>query len=152
LLKDFGIKNLHLNLYDLKYSHKNEESTIERLNRIDQLPETLEKLIINYSSTEPFIKFIRNNLARLKNLTNLRLYHYDHSPWEIGKDLLGLKKLKTLCITYLTDVDLDFLVELPHLEHIEISFENKLKDIDRFQEKLNKMGSKIKIEMEELPF
>jgi hypothetical protein len=82
----------------------------------------------------------------------LRLYHYDHSSWEIGKDLLGLKKLKTLCITYLTDVDLDFLVELPHLEHIEISYENKEKDFDRFQEKLNKMGSKIKIEIEELPF
>ena len=152
LLKELTLKNLHLNLYDIKYSHKNEESTIERFNRIDQLPETLEKLTINYSSTEPYKKFIRKNLASLKDLTNLRLYHYDHSSWEIGKDLLGLKKLKTLCITYLTDVDLDFLVELPHLEQIEISFENKEKDFDRFQEKLNKMGSKIKIEMEELPF
>jgi hypothetical protein len=52
----------------------------------------------------------------------------------------------------LTDVDLNFLVELPHLEYIEISNENKEKDFDRFQEKLNKMGSKIKIKMEELPF
>jgi hypothetical protein len=152
LLKELHLKNLHLKLYNLKYSHRNEESTIERLNGVDQLPETLEKLTINYSAKEPYKEFIRKNLSNLENLTDLRLFHYDHSSWEIGKDLSRLKKLKTLCIKYLTDVDLNFLVELPHLEYIEISYENKEKDFDRFQEKLNKMGSKIKIEMEELPF
>jgi hypothetical protein len=144
-LKELSLKELRMAIFEIKNNSQNYKSSIGRINREDALPETLEKLRLQINSSEPCKKFIRDNVNRLRRLTDFELIIYDNTSFEIGEGLLGLKSLKKLTITYLSEFDLDFLAQLPYLENIVILGNKSKIDVDFFNEKLCKLGSNIKI-------
>jgi hypothetical protein len=151
-LKELHLKNLMLNLQESRYSRSRELSTVKRLLEEDCLPPMLEELYINFYGAESFKRFIREKVFCLENLTYLHLHNIDRIDWCIGKELLGLKKLKNAFLSRLRKEDIVYFAELPELETIEITCDHHEKDVEVMQETLIKMGSKIKVIILDLPF
>jgi hypothetical protein len=152
LLKDLPLKSLTLNLQESRYSRVRELSTVKRIVEDDELPSTLEQLYLNFYGADSFKKFIHNKVFRLEHLTYLHIHNNDSIDWEIGKELLGLKKLKNAYLSRLRKEDIVYFAELPELETIEITCDHHEKDVEVMQETLIKMGSKIKVIILDLPF
>jgi len=152
LLKELNLKQLFLNLNENKYSSKRAISTVKRLLEEDSLPPMLEQLYVNFYGDGNFIKFIQDKILKLENLTYLHLHTTDGLCFEFGRDLLGLKNLKNVFLSRINPSDIDYFAQLPKLEGIEIGWDLDEKELEKMQEKLIKMGSKVKIFIMELPF
>ena len=151
-LKELPLKSLTLNLQESRYSRVRELSTVKRIVDDDELPSTLEQLYLNFYGADSFKRFIHNKVFRLEHLTYLHIHNNDSIDWEIGKELLGLKKLKNAFLSRLRKEDIVYFAELPELETIEITCDHHEKDVEVMQETLIKMGSKIKVIILDLPF